>query len=65
MRVREISSIAAIVAFLRFGCARIVPPAAYRSRWTRPHCGLQEQARRRSQIARGMLTESNGLVPTA
>lgn len=38
-------------------------PALRRERhWTKPHQGAQECARRRRQIAKGQLTESNGLV---
>jgi hypothetical protein len=45
--------------------ARITPKAPYRPRnwaWSRGH-GAQEMARRRRQIASGMLRRANGLNP--
>ncbi len=40
---------------------RLHPLAPRPVRWSRPHCGAQECARRRRQIERGTLTASNGL----
>ena len=41
---------------------RIVPRSSGYTRRCGPHQGAQEMARRHRQIARGMLTASNGLV---
>jgi len=58
LRRSWISTLLALAAVARFygrGAApRIVSLSGRRTYWTKPHQGVQEMARRRRQIARGM-----------
>ena len=68
-RYSWLSTVMAIAAAanLHTGAApaeRIYPLGKRVTSWTRPHQGKQEMARRRRQIASGMLRPENGLAVT-